>query len=95
MKGHSTFISKFENKQATGSIIFLHLSHSKLSSAYNLLCRITLFVSCVNSLTARYKHWNYLGLVCSLSCLYSRENETDSTVFISSARSEKNVYRLF
>lgn len=58
---------------ATGSIIFLHLSHSKFSSAYNLLCRVTLFVSCVAFLTARYKHWNYLGLVSSLSCLCSDE----------------------
>lgn len=63
---------------ATGSIISLHLSHSKFSSACNLLCWITLFVSCVTFLTAHYKHWNYFGLVSSLSCLCSDETVSDA-----------------
>lgn len=60
--------------EAAGSIISLHLSHAELSSAWNLLCRVTSFVSCVTFLTAHCKQRNYLGLAGSPSCLRSDES---------------------
>lgn len=83
-----TFISKCVQLQAES---FSSIHHSKVSCAYNLLCRITLFVSGLTSLTAHNKHWHYLGLVGSRSPLCSNEKDSVSTVFVPSPAKNLHV----